>query len=126
MPASFSNNFSVTGNNRSSKEKEVYMRHPNAVSLAKRLLDSRLKRQALAGIESNSPHRITDEEIAWAQDILATHLDACMRHGIHPDLIEAVEEALDFALRREKAYEPIPQGARWQCALVVMEEQDAD
>jgi len=102
------------------------MRHPNAVSLAKRLLDSRLKRQALASIEANLPHPITDEEVAWAQDILATHLDACMRYGIHPDLSEAVEEALDFAMRREKAYEPIPQAARWHFALVVMEEQDAD
>lgn len=102
------------------------MRHPNAVSLAKRLLDSRLKRQTLAGIESESPHQITDEEIEWAQDILATHLDACMRQGIHPDLTEAVEEALYFAVRHEKAYEPIPQRARWQSALVLMEEQDAD
>jgi hypothetical protein len=102
------------------------MRHPNAVSLAKRLLDSRLKRQTVAEIESELPALISDEEMAWAQDILATHLDACMRQGIHPDLTEAVEEALDFAKRREKAYEPIPQGARWQFALVVMEEQDAD
>ena len=102
------------------------MRHPNAVSLAKRLLDSRLKRLALAGIESDAPYRISDEEIAWAQDILATHLDACMRHGIHPDLTEAVEDALDFAVRRERAYEPIHQAARWHSALVVMEERDAD
>jgi hypothetical protein len=102
------------------------MRHPNAVSLAKRLLDSRLKRQTLAGIESNSPFRITDEEVAWAQEILATHLDACMRQGVHPDLTEAVDEALDFALRHEKAYEPIPQATRWQFALVVMDERDAD
>ncbi len=102
------------------------MRHPNAVSLAKRLLDSRLRKQFLSGIESNSPHRITDEEIAWAQDILATHLDACMRQGIHPDLTEAVEEALYFAVRHEKAYEPIPQRTRWQGVLVLMEEQDAD
>jgi hypothetical protein len=106
--------------------REVFMRHPNAVSLARRLLDSRLKRQALTGFETDIPHQITDEEIEWALDILATHLDACMRHGIHPDLIEAVEEALDFALRREKAYEPIPQGLRWQGALVVLEEMDAD
>ncbi len=102
------------------------MRHPNAVSLAKRLLDSKLKRQALAGIESESPHRITDAEIEWAQDILATHLDACMRQGVHPDLSEAVEEALDFAVRHEKAYEPIPQSSRWHFALVVMDEKDAD
>jgi hypothetical protein len=102
------------------------MRHPNAVSLAKRLLDSRLKRLAIAGIESDPSRPITDEEIAWAQDILATHLDACMRHGIHPDLSEAVEEALDFAVRHEKAYEPIPNGSRWHSVLVVLEEQDAD
>lgn len=102
------------------------MRHPNAVSLARRLLDSRLKRQALAAFESGDQFRITDEEIEWAMDILATHLDACMRNGIHPDLSEAVEEALEFALRREKAYEPIPQGMRWQSALVVLEERDAD
>ncbi|MCI0339219.1 MAG: hypothetical protein L0226_16735 [Acidobacteria bacterium] len=102
------------------------MRHPNAVSLAKRLLDSRLKRMVLAGYERDIPHQITDEEMAWAQDILATHLDACMRHGIHPDLTEAVEEALDFAMRHEKAYEPIPQGSRWHSVLVVMEERDAD
>lgn len=102
------------------------MRHPNAVSLAKRLLDSRLKKQIFVGIEADSPHRFTDEEIAWAQEILATHLDACMRQGIRTDLSEAVEEAIDFALRHEKAYEPIPYGARWQYALVVMEEQDAD
>jgi hypothetical protein len=106
--------------------RKVFMRHPNAVSLARRLLDSRLKRQALTGFETDIPHQITDEEIEWALDILATHLDACMRHGIHPDLSEAVEEALDFALRREKAYEPIPQGMRWQGALVVLEERDAD
>jgi hypothetical protein len=49
-----------------------------------------------------------------------------MKQGIHPDLTEAVAEALSFALRREKAYEPIPLTARWNCALVVMEERDAD
>jgi hypothetical protein len=49
-----------------------------------------------------------------------------MKHGVHPDLSEAVEEALAFALRREKAYEPIPLSARWNYALVVMEERDAD
>ena len=102
------------------------MKHPNAVSLAKRLLDSRLRRQTPIEMESGLPSRVTDEEMAWAQDILATHLDACMRQGIHPDLSEAVEEALDFAKRREKAYEPIPEGIRWQFALVVMEEHDAD
>ncbi len=102
------------------------MKHPHAISLAKRLLDSRLKRSTLAGIEAESPTRISDEEIAWAEDILATHLDACLKQGVHPDLTEAVEDALSFAVRHEKAYEPIPQGARWHCALVVMEEQDAD
>lgn len=102
------------------------MRHPSAVSLAKRLLDSRLKRGSLAGIEADSPTKITDEEIAWAEEILATHLDACLKQGIHPDLTDAVEEALFFAIRHEKAYEPIPQRVRWHFALVVMEEQDAD
>jgi hypothetical protein len=104
------------------------MKHPNAVSLAKRLLDSHIKRQVISGIESETEHlfKITDEELAWAEEILATHLDACMKHGIHPDLTEAVAEALAFALRREKAYEPIPTTARLRYALVVMEEQDAD
>src|SRR5688572_31133678 len=79
------------------------MKHPNAVSLAKRLLDSHIKRQVIARTESETEHlfRITDEEIAWAEDILATHLDACMKQGIHPDLTEAVADALAFALRRE-------------------------
>ena len=102
------------------------MKHPHAVSLAKRLLDTRLKRNTLAGIEPESSAKITDEEMAWAQDILATHLDACLKQGIHPDLSEAVEEAISFAVRHEKAYEPIPQGSRWQSVLVVMEERDAD
>jgi hypothetical protein len=102
------------------------MKHPHAVSLAKRLLDSRLKRNTLAGIEAESPSGISDEEIAWAEDILATHLDACLKQGVHPDLSEAVEEAISFAVRHEKAYEPIPQGARWHGMLVVLNEQDAD
>ena len=104
------------------------MKHPNAVSLAKRLLDSHIKRQVISGIESETEYlfKITDEELAWAEDILATHLDACLKQGIHPDLTEAVEDALAFALRHEKAYEPIPTAARWLCALVVMEERDAD
>jgi hypothetical protein len=102
------------------------MRHPNAVSLAKRLLDSRIKRQAISGLQSESPFNITDEEIAWAEDILATHLDACLKQGIHPDLSEAVEDAIAFALRHERAYEPIPTASRWHSVLVVMEEQDAD
>ena len=104
------------------------MKHPNAVSLAKRLLDSHIKRQVIARTESETEHlfRITDEEIAWAEDILATHLDACMKQGIHPDLTEAVADALAFALRREKAYEPLPTISRMRYALVFMEEQDAD
>lgn len=104
------------------------MKHPNAVSLAKRLLDSHIKRQAISGIESEIEHlfNITDEELAWAEEILATHLDACLKQGVHPDLSEAVEDALAFALRCEKAYEPIPITARWHSALVVMEERDAD
>jgi len=102
------------------------MKHPNAVSLAKRLLDSRIKRQPLAGLAAHAPHQISDEEIAWALDILATHLDACLKQGIHPDLCEAVEDALEFALRHERAYEPIPEGARWHGALVMLEERDAD
>jgi hypothetical protein len=102
------------------------MKHPHAVSLAKRLLDTRLRRSSLAGIEADSSAKITDEEVAWAQDILATHLDACLKQGIHPDLSEAVEEAISFAIRHEKAYEPIPQGSRWHSVLVVMDERDAD
>jgi hypothetical protein len=102
------------------------MKHPHAVSLARRLLDTRLKRSTIAGIEAGSPARITEEEVAWAEDILATHLDACLKQGIHPDLSEAVEEAISFAVRHEKAYEPIPQGARWHSALVLLEERDAD
>ncbi len=102
------------------------MRHPNADSLAKRLLDSRIKRHAASGFEIASPFKITDEERAWAQDILATHLDACLKQGIQPDFSEAIEDAITFALRREKAYEPIPAVSRWHGVLVVMEEQDAD
>jgi len=104
------------------------MKHPNAVPLAKRLLDSHIKRQVISGIESETEHlfRITDEELAWAQEILATHLDACMKQGVHPDLTEAVADALAFALRGEKAYEPIPLAARRNYALIVMEERDAD
>lgn len=104
------------------------MKHPNAVSLAKRLLDSHIKRQAITGIESEIERlfKITDEELAWAEEILATHLDACLKQGVHTDLSEAVEDALAFALRREKAYEPIPITTRWHYALVIMEERDAD
>jgi len=103
------------------------MRHPNAASLAKRLLDTHIKkRNAVSELDSESRYKITDEELAWAEDILATHLDACLKQGIHPDLTEAVEDALAFALRHEKAYEPIPTTSRWHSVLVVMEEQDAD
>ena len=49
-----------------------------------------------------------------------------MKQGIHPDLSEAVEDALDFAFRHETAYEPIPLGVRWHSALVVLNERDAD
>jgi hypothetical protein len=104
------------------------MKHPNATSLAKRLLDSHIKRQVISGIDSETEHlfRISDEERAWAEEILATHLDACMKQGIHPDLTEAVADALAFALRREKAYEPIPTTSRLRYPLVFMEEQVAD
>jgi hypothetical protein len=102
------------------------MRHPNAVSLAKRLLDARIKRLTTANGSVVSGHRITAEEIASAEEILATHLDACMCAGIHADLFNAVDESLEFAMRHEKAYEPIPLGARWHGALVMMDERDAD
>jgi len=102
------------------------MKNSIAVSLAKRLLDARIRRLAAADAGPGAAARITAEEIAWAREILATHLDACLCHGIHPDLSDAVEESLEFALRREKAYEPIPQGARWHGVLVMMEERDAD
>jgi hypothetical protein len=102
------------------------MKHPNAYSLAKRLLDSRIRRNDMIGLNSTDPHRITDDEIAWAQNILATHLDACMRQGIRTDFIDAVEDSIDFALRQEKAYEPIPEGRQCHFAMFMMEEQDAD
>lgn len=102
------------------------MRHPNALSLAKRLLYSRIRQLMARGKEDNSRHRFTSEEIAFAQEILATHLDACLCAGIHSDLFNAVDESLDFALRHEKAYEPIPMGIRWHGALVVMDQKDAD
>jgi hypothetical protein len=102
------------------------MKHPNAVSLAKRLLDSRLKRNGLPQAEPAPRANINDEQRAWALEILSTHLDACMRQGTPTDLSEAVEDALEFAARHEPAYEPIPEGARWHSALVVLEEQDAD
>lgn len=102
------------------------MKHSTAASLAKRLLDARIRRLAAADAGPNASAQITAEEIAWAREILATHLNACLCQGIHPDLSDAVEESLDFAIRREKAYEPIPQGARWHGILVTLEEQDAD
>lgn len=102
------------------------MKHPYAISLAKRLLASHFKHQSLTGLSSSAPHTISNEEILWAQEILSTHLDACLKQGVHPDLAEAVEEAIAFAERHEQAYEPIPEGSRWHYALVMMEEQDAD
>ena len=102
------------------------MRHPNAVSLAKRLIDSRLKRNGPSEEAVTPACDISDEQIEWAMEILATHLDACMRQGIPTDLGEAVDDALEFAARHERAYEPIPESARWHSALVVLDERDAD
>lgn len=102
------------------------MRHPNALSLAKRLLDSRVKRLMVEGKNVDSEHHFTREEVAFAAEILATHLDACLRAGIHSDLFNAVDESLEFAMRHERAYEPIPPEARWHGALVVMGGKDAD
>lgn len=102
------------------------MRHPNAISLAKRLLDTRIKRLMMVGGGAIYGHRITAAEIASAEEILATHLDACMCAGLHSDLFNAVDESLEFAMRHEKAYEPIPLGARWHGALVIMDERAAD
>lgn len=105
---------------------EADMKHPHAISLAARLIESRLKREAAEQFQADSLNQINAEQREWAIRILSTHLDACMRQGIHPDFSEAVEDALDFAARHENAYEPIPEGARWHSALVIMEEQDAD
>jgi hypothetical protein len=102
------------------------MKHPNAVSLAKRLLDSRLKHNGTSSKEPAAAPELDQAQRAWALEILSTHLDACMRQGLPTDLTEAVDDALDFALRSETAYEPIPEGARWHSALVVLDEQDAD
>ena len=99
------------------------MKHPHAVSLAKRLLDSHLRLHAHQQLDALA---LNQDQIQWAVDILSTHLDACMRQRIHPDLTEAVAEALEFASRNERAYEPIPPGLRWRSALVMLEEQDAD
>lgn len=102
------------------------MRHPNAISLAKRLLDARIKRMTMANGSIYSGHRFTPEEISSATEMLATHLDACMCAGVHADVFSAVDESLEFAMRHEKAYEPIPTGARWHGALVMMDEHEAD
>ena len=99
------------------------MKHPHAVSLAQRLLDSHMKLHAQQYTEAAV---LNQEQVKWAVEILSTHLDACMRQRIHPDLTEAVSDALDFAQRHEKAYEPIPPGLRWRSALVMMDAQDAD
>lgn len=102
------------------------MRHPNALSLAKRLLDSRVRQLMARSKEDNYRQRFTPEEIAFAEEILATHLDACLCAGIHSDLFNAVDESLDFAMRHEKAYEPIPMGVRWHGALVVIDQKEAN
>ena len=104
------------------------MKHPHAVSLAKRLLDSHLKLhiEQPVRVEPIPTLFISADQLSQALEILATHLDACMKQGVHPDLTEAVEDAVDFAVRNERAYEPIPHGLRWHSALVVMEERDAD
>ena len=102
------------------------MRHPNVRSLAKRLLVSRIRQLMVRGKEDNLRHHFTPEEIAFAEEILATHLDACLRAGIHSDLFNAVDESIDFAMRQERAYEPIPMGVRWHGALVVLDEKEAD
>ena len=99
------------------------MKHPHAVSLAKRLLDSHLRMHAH---QYSDMVALNQDQIQWAVEILSTHLDACMRQRIHPDLTEAVAEALEFASRNERAYEPIPNGLRRRSALVMLEEQDAD
>jgi len=102
------------------------MKHPNAVALAKRLLDSRLKRRDLPQDKLAATNQITDEQRVWALEILSTHIDACMRQGIPTDFSEAVEEALDFAAQHETVYEPIPESARWHSALLMLEEKDED
>lgn len=104
------------------------MKHPNAISLATRLIESRLKkiRPVNDVVHDSQSDQINAEQREWAIQILSTHLDACLRQGIAPDLSEAVEDALDFAVRHENAYEPIPEGVRWHSALVILEEQNAD
>lgn len=105
------------------------MKHPHAISLAKRLIESRLKHHQAdppASLPSAQNDLTKAEERDWAIRILSTHLDACLRQGIPTDLGEAVEDALDFAARHETAYDPIPDRARWHSALVVLEEQHAD
>lgn len=98
------------------------MKHSHAVSLAKRLLNSHIRlHPPQATVEP-----LNSEQLNWAVEILSTHLDACMRQRVHPDLSDAINEALDFAQRHERAYEPIPQSLRWRSALILLEEQDAD
>lgn len=105
------------------------MKHPHAISLATRLIESRLRRAGAVDADSfraDAVARMNAEQREWAIRILSTHLDACLRQGITTDLSEAVEDALEFAQRQEEAYEPIPERARWHSALVVLEEQHAD
>jgi hypothetical protein len=52
-------------------------------------------------------------------------MPVCAR-AFQTDLSEAVDDALEFAARHERAYEPIPESARWHSALVVLDERDAD
>ena len=98
------------------------MKHPNAISLAERLLDSRLRRNGSLSVEKKA--ELDQEQLAWALEILSTHLDACMRQGIPTDFSEAVEDALEFATRHETAYEPIPECARWHSALALLDEEE--
>lgn len=104
------------------------MKHPNAISLATRLIELRMNKINPVTDSTNAAHltQLNTEQRDWAIRILSTHLDACLRQGIATDLSEAVDDALDFAVRHENAYEPIPEGVRWHSALVVLEEQNAD
>ena len=91
------------------------MKHSHAVSLAKRLLHSHIRMHSPK--PATAPLNL--EQMNWAVEILSTHLDACMRQRIHPDLSDAITEALDFALRHERAYEPIPHSLRWRSAFII-------
>ncbi|MFN0121341.1 MAG: hypothetical protein ACKV2V_12655 [Blastocatellia bacterium] len=109
------------------------MKHPHAISLATRLIESRLRKNGLqtplstvADAVPEAAMPLNTSQRDWAIGILSTHLDACLRHGVKPDLREAVDEAVEFARRHETAYDPIPESARWHSALVIMEEVDAD